>query len=182
MTRIVAIFLIAIHLMNIIGIYGIITAIEDVHQRKVSTKLDDDEYAGSEAITLKIPFSLPPNSAYKENDNYERTHGKIEYEGQVYYMVKHKFYNNTLFIVCVKDAKLTGINDAFKNLAASMTDKHDKESSGKNIVISPVKDYVGCYAVEIDAAFIQLELLQLPRYSFSSIVNSQSAADHPPRA
>ena len=180
MTRAIAIFLIAVHLMNIVGIYGIIATVEDAHQKKISNELDDEEYAGSEAITLRIPFSLP-NSTYVENENYERTHGKIEYEGQVYYMVKHKYHNNMLYIVCVKDDKQTEISGALKNLAASMTDKQDANSSDKTIVISPIKDFEGTYAIELSTALVQLESLRLPEYSFSVIINTLSTPDQPPR-
>jgi hypothetical protein len=180
MTRAIAIFLIAIHLMNIIGIYSIIAIIEDVHQKEISDQLDDDEYAGSDAITIKIPYSLP-YSTFSENKNYERTHGKIEYEGQVYYMVKHKFQDNTLFIVCVRDAKLAGVTDAFKDLATSMTDKHNGKSSGKTVVTAPIKDYVGCHTVELQPSLIELESLRLPEVTFAAIINSQSPLDQPPR-
>jgi hypothetical protein len=178
MTRAIAIFLIAIHLMNIIGNYGIIINLETIHQKEISEQLNEDKFAGSAAITLRIPFSLPYST---HSENYERVSGRIEYEGQVYQLVKQKFHNDTLFIVCVEDARLTEIKDVFKNFAASMNDTHDGSTSGKTVNMQ-VKDFETCAIVQLSTALFQLEFLRLPDYTFSVKVNSESPLDQPPRA
>lgn len=177
MLRAISIFLIGVHLMNIIGSYGIIASLEMIHQQKISDELDQDQFAGSDAITLRIPFSLPYPTF---NDSYERASGRIEYDDQIYYMVKQKFHNDTLFIVCVKDIKSAEIQTALENVAASMTDTPHKNSSGK-LVSLQVKDFDVCDRVELAASLLPLESLGLPEYAFSAKIHPGSGPDQPPK-
>lgn len=179
MTRAIAIFLIGVHLMNIIGSYGIIANLENIHQRNISERLDENEFSGSSAITLRIPFSLP-YSSYMEN--YERVSGRIEFEGHVYQLVKQKFVNDTLFIVCVKDIKLTEIKQTLQNLATSINDMPTDGKTSSKALIQQVKDFEGCGILSITTTWFELELLRLPFYRFSAILNFGFTLDQPPQA
>lgn len=65
-------------------------------------RLDADAYNTDDVVVLTLPFSLP----YPINTPvYERVAGEIEYQGEYYHMVKQKVENDTLFMVCVKDAE-----------------------------------------------------------------------------
>ncbi len=176
MLRAVAIFLAAVHLMNIIGSYGIIAKIESSRQSKLADELDQDQYAGSDAITLRVPFSLPYSMG---SEHYERTSGKIEYEKEVYYMVKHKYYNDTLYIVCVKDIKLAEIQNAYGELASAMSDKPGEKSHDRTVNIQ-IKDFETCSITALNISLYQLEALRLPAYRFSSKINYSSPLDEPP--
>lgn len=178
MLRTIAIFLVTVHLTNIIGSYGIIANMESMHQDKISDELDADEFAGSNAITLRIPFSLPYSTF---GDSYERATGKIQYDGQTYFMVKQKFHRDTLFIVCAKDLKSQEIRDAYKNLAASMTDTPGQNSSSKT-VNSYSNDFETCRLLEINFTDFEVGSLQLPDYKFSAVVGSISTPHQPPTA
>jgi hypothetical protein len=176
MARTAAIFLIAVHLMSIIGCYGIL-ALEASHQDRISSELNEDEYAGANTITLRIPFSLPYSTL---SPNYERVQGKIEYENQVYHLVKQKFHNDTLLIVCVKDSKLTKIKDVFEDLSASMGDHEPEGKPSGKVASSLVIDFEPCTIVQFDSPFLFLDL-GLPHYTFSSKVNSEFPVDQPPK-
>lgn len=177
MKRVLAILLIVVHLMNTIGNYGVAAKLAALHEAAVSDQLDADQYAGSNAITLRIPFSLPYST-----DTYERAVGKIEYEGEAYHMVKHKFHNDTLFIVCLKDSKLTKINGTLKDLAAAMGDSPDTKHSNKSSLVMLVKDFEDCASFCLNHSLFQLRSVHFPEYSFSAIINSESPLDQPPRA
>ena len=179
MTRALAILLIVVHLMNSIGFYALVANLERVHDQKISDQLDEDEYSGSDAITLKVPFSLPYSTF---SDRYERVSGKIEYEGDHYYMIKHKFHNDTLFIVCVRNARLAEINYAYQNLATAAGDQHDGKSSNKTAAQFQVKDLETCTGIHVNANLFQLESIELPLYTFSAIAISDSPLEQPPNA
>lgn len=178
MTRALAIFLIAVHMMNIMGSYGILAKLEVNHLGRISNLLDEDQFSGSTAITLRIPFSLP-YSTYSEN--YERVSGRIEYEGEVYQLVKQKFHNDTLFIVCAMDGKLGEINRAFKDLASSMCGDQDGKSTNKALNLL-VKDFEACLPVEPTCQLFQLAEFGLPEYIFLAELTSQVPPDQPPCA
>jgi hypothetical protein len=178
MLRAVAIFLATVHLINIIGSYGIISRLESIHQNELADNLDQDHFSGSDAITLRVPFSLPYSS---HSEHYERATGKIEYDNEVYYMVKHKFHNDTLYIVCVKDIKFAEINNAYNELAASMSDKPGEKSQNKTGTFQ-VKDFDTVGSTSLDISLFQLEVLRLPDYWFSLKMCSSSPLHQPPNA
>lgn len=165
--------------MNVIGSYPIVANLEQAYDERMSDELDEDRYAGSDAITLKIPFSLPYANF---NENYERVKGKIEYEGEFYYMVKHKFYRDTLFIVCLKDSKLAEINYVYENLAASVADNHHSKTPGKSVCKLQVKDFEQSTTIQLRDGVYPLESFNLPEYSFTAIINSESPPEQPPKA
>lgn len=137
--RVFAVLLVFIHLLNVIGCYFVFKSLETRHTVEVTERLDEDSYAGSEAITLRIPFSLPYTNSNQKN--YERVDGKFKHEGEVYRFVKQKFYRDTLFIVCVKDAKAAELDDSIDDITASMTDTTPiKKSSSKTSGWS-IKDF-----------------------------------------
>ena len=179
MTRVIAIFLITVHLINIIGSYGLIANLEHIHQKNISDRLDDNEFSGSGSITLRIPFSLP---YWAYNQNYERVSGSIEFEGHFYQLVKQKLFNDTLFIVCVKDVKLTEIKQTFKELAASITDSPADGKTSTKAHIQQVKDFEECGILQLSTTWLELESLRLPFYRFSVTINSGSHPDKPPSA
>ena len=179
MTRILTILLIVLHLMNTIGSYGILAKLSADHEKSVSEQLDEDKYAGSNTITLKVPFSLPYHT---NTGNYERAIGKIQYEGQTYHMVKHKFYNDTLFIVCLKDTKLTEIDKTLTRLAESMASNREAKDSNTSTVSIQIRDFEVSLPIQFSRPSIQLLSLELPAYFFASIIHSVSPLYLPPKA
>lgn len=125
-----SIFLILTQLLNIFGYHGFFLGWEVLNAEEVHSALDSDVYAGSEAITLRIPLTLP----YPLNqDNYERVNGMFEYEGSMYRLVKQKMYNDTLYIICSKDKVGKYIQNAIEELGHSMNEDQatSKAGSGK---------------------------------------------------
>ena len=98
-----------------------------------------DRYAGSQAITIKLPV----DETYRSNmDNYERVDGEFEYEGTMYRLVKQKFYNDTAYIVCYKDDKSIAIKDALQDYVKSFAhDPANKKSEHASFSFF-IKDYL----------------------------------------
>jgi hypothetical protein len=65
-------------------------------------RLDADAYNEADVVVLTLPVSLPYSI---HNPVYERTVGEVEYRGEFYHLVKQKVENDTIFMVCVKDAE-----------------------------------------------------------------------------
>ena len=70
--------------------------------RDLQQHLDAFDYPEDQAVTIKIPLTLP----YQLNrEGFERLAGEFEYHGEFYKLVKQKLENDTLSIVCIKDHK-----------------------------------------------------------------------------
>ena len=88
-------------------------------QQKANTQLeaslDHNLYHESQLIELKVPLNLPYQTDWA---SYQRCDGEIQIKGIMYKYVKRKVANDTLYVMCIADAKKmhleTAKNDYFK--------------------------------------------------------------------
>lgn len=138
MRKFLSVCLIALLMMNILGYYGVFMGLSFRNDTSMRTMLDLDAVEASELIELKVPISVPYVSG---SDVFERVDGKFEHLGQVYRLVKQKYFSDTLHILCIKDAQATRINDALSDYVKTFTDHHSTNSSSK-VNFSFIKDYL----------------------------------------
>lgn len=141
--------------------------------------LDSEMYAGSEALTLRIPLSLPYAS---NHDNYERVNGVFEYEGAMYRLVKQKLYNDTLYVICSRDNVGQHINHAIQELASSMNGQPagNKTSSGK-VWANFIKDFETSKMLDIHPSLAALRIVNFYHHTSTYSHSYSHSIDHPPR-
>lgn len=137
--RLASIVLIALLLLNVMGYYGVLVGLQYQNDREITRRLDTDLYSGSEAITIEIPISIP---YAVESSGFQRVDGEFEYQGEIYRMVKQHFSNDTLFLVCVKDAKSTRISQALKDYVKTFADQPGDAKSRSGTHLTLIKDYI----------------------------------------
>jgi hypothetical protein len=82
------------------GYYLVFWGMEQQAKQNLLGRLEANSYSENELVVLTIPLSLP----YPVTGNeYENVEGEFVHEGQYYKLVKQKFENDTLFIVCIQD-------------------------------------------------------------------------------
>jgi hypothetical protein len=139
MKRSISIVMLIIFLLNTVGYYGFFIGVLASQQNLISQELDQDEFVGSDAITFRIPLSIPYHTDVNE---YERVQGKFEKDGEVFQLVKQKMLNDTLYVVCVKDGESKKINQALTDYVKTFSDGHDNSKhSGSKKIISPISEY-----------------------------------------
>ena len=139
MKRLTSIALIALVLLNVMGYYGVFVGLQYQNHREMTRQLDTDVYSASEAITIEIPVANPYSL---ETSEYQRVDGQFEYQGDMYRMVKQRFSNGTLFLVCVKDVKGNRISQALKDYVKTFADKPGDAKSQAKGQITLIKDYI----------------------------------------
>jgi hypothetical protein len=98
--RLLSIAFIALLLLNITGYYLVFVALQYQNDITMIEVLDARQHDPFNTITIKIPVSIP----YMNNrSDYERIDGAFEHQGEHYRLVKQKFDEDTLTVVCVKD-------------------------------------------------------------------------------
>jgi hypothetical protein len=127
--------LLGLLLLNVMGYYGIFVGLKYRNTAQITERIDATAYNESEAITLKLPLSIP----YYGSTEYERVNGEIEHNGEFYRLVKQKFENDTLFIVCIRDIQNKKIHKALSKYVGSFSE----QSSSNEITTVPsfIKDY-----------------------------------------
>jgi hypothetical protein len=114
-----SILLLLIFLFNLGGYYLLFWVLSTQATHELSLKLDEGEYNKDETFEIKIPITLPYPL---QNNDYERHSGQFNYRGEHYQLVKQKYENDTLTIVCVKDIQtkhLAKVRDSFSEASGS---------------------------------------------------------------
>lgn len=125
-------------LMNSMGFYGLFLGLKFKNDSQTRNQLDLDDLAGLETITIRIPLSLP----YSVDDtDFERIDGKYEYNGEFFRLVKQRYANDTLTIVCIKDQNEKAIEGGLRNYVKTFA-QHHTENNGAKFQISLIKDYL----------------------------------------
>jgi hypothetical protein len=69
--------------------------------------------------------------------------GEFQYEGEFYRLIKQRFYQDTLHIICIKDQQLKSIHEALTDYVKTFSDNPVDSKSGSKIKIDFIKDYLG---------------------------------------
>lgn len=136
MRKVVSICLVVLLLLNVMGYYGIFVGMKYNNTRKVTQRINADDFEESETITIKIPLSIP----YYGDTDFERVDGEIEHEGQFYRLVKQKLHKDTLHIVCIRDTRAEHIHEALSDYVRTFADQ-SADRSGTVSAYSFIKDY-----------------------------------------
>ena len=128
-----------VFLLNVLGYYGIFVGLRLRNVQELIQKLDDNAYNASEAITFKMPITVPYNT---DSRDFERVDGEFEHNGEVYRLVKQKLSQDTLYIVCVKDQESKKINQVLADYVKTFTDKPSSAKQGAKTAPSLIKDFI----------------------------------------
>jgi hypothetical protein len=137
--KVTSICLILLLLFNALGFYGLLQGLRYKTTQDLVKRLDNHRYSEDETILLKIPVAVPYQI---DSEDYERVDGEFEHEGEFYRLVKQKYQNDTLFMVCIKDHTTKRIEQAVADYVKTFTDKPvDAKHNGKVINIF-IKDFL----------------------------------------
>jgi len=139
MRKFFSIALIALLIFNVLGYYGLFFGLHYQHKQSLINRLDVADYDESKAITLKIPISIPYVADSKE---FQRVNGEFEHQGEFYQMVKQRFNQDTLYIVCIKDHTSKRIHQALEDYVKSFTDKPGDAKNSSKTVPTFIKEYM----------------------------------------
>jgi hypothetical protein len=137
--RTISIALIVLFLFNVIGYYGIYMAMLRQARVSLNEKIDNEQYKDDQTVTIKIPLSLP----YPVQAEFQRVEGDFEHQGEFYKLVKQKYANDTLYVVCIKSTEEKKAFKVFSDLVKLSTDQTSSAPINQNskTIVSIIKDY-----------------------------------------
>jgi hypothetical protein len=136
--RLVAIVVLSIFLLNVLGYYGVLLGLKAASGNDLTERLNSDMYDLGATVTFKVPLAVPYGT---DSKSYERVDGEFEKDGEIYRFVKQRMYQDTLYIVCVKDEKTSRINNALEDFVQSFAGQDD-DTQQKTTSPGFFKDYV----------------------------------------
>lgn len=148
MKKVVTIIVLIVFLFNAVGLYGILIGLQFRFASEANKELDENRYATSDAITFQVPLAIPYSS---DEQDFQRVTGEFEHAGEVYRLVKQKLHRDTLYIVCIKDAKSKKINQALADYVKTFTDRpFSAKPLGGKLIYSIIKDFLNT-GIEIES-------------------------------
>ena len=145
MKKAFSILLLINFLFNLGGYYFFFWAMKVQATHELSIKIDEGDYSDNETFEIKIPITLPYPL---QTNEFERQTGQFVYKQEYYQLVKQKYENDTLTIVCLKDAEskqLTKAMDSFSEASG-----HQPLQDGSlNIPAKIFQEYVSSLSASI---------------------------------
>ena len=139
MKQLVSLTLVALLMLNVLGYYALFVGLQYRNDRVMTRMFDAGAYKESDLISIKLPLAVPYLS---DNKGFERVDGKFWHEGEVYRLVKRKYAQDTLTVVCVKDHESVRIQDALSDFVKTFADTPVQNKANATLVFSMSKDYL----------------------------------------
>jgi hypothetical protein len=130
------------------GYYGVFMGLHLKNDMAISKALDADIYDQSEAVTLRLPVSIP---YMQDQQDFERVDGQFEHKGELYRTVKQRYANDTLTVICIKDKEHKKIDLVLADYVKTFSDKPTDTKSTTKATFSFIKDYLPI-SFQIDSA------------------------------
>jgi len=178
MKRLFSFFFLLLILLNTVGYYEVLLFMEKQNYAEAVQKISGNENEIAGNLLLKIPLASRFN---EDDDEYRKAQGEITVEGELYHFVKQKLYQDTLYIICLRDTKTSEVREALADLSKTMADQNHKSgSTQKGVDVSFAKYYTLSATVKepIETGWSRL-LQHVPvtdLYHFSAL----SSIFHPP--
>jgi hypothetical protein len=130
--------LLLVFLFNVGGYYIVFYALRYNADLATRDRLDDGQYTEEEVSIIKIPMAIP----YPVQEGiYHTMTEDFSYDGVFYKGIKQKIENDTLFVVCVRDACEKHINDVMTSYQKAVHDDTAKSKQGQSLLNKLVKEY-----------------------------------------
>ncbi len=139
MRKFVSVGLAFLILMNTMGYYLVFMGLKYRNTQTLTQRLDDQEFDPSETIVIELPIALPYSSNTKTE--FQRIEGEIEYKGNFYQLIKQRFLNDTLQLVCIRDHGSKKIAQALTDYVKTFTN-HASPNKEVKTVPAFIKDYI----------------------------------------
>lgn len=153
--------LLIVFLFNVGGYYILFWGLRAETDQQLTARLDAGLYDAEATIELKIPVALP-YPIYTED--FKRVDGRFEHKGEFYKLVKHKFENDTLYIVCMRDRETRELVNAmtdYVRLTQTFPVNHEKahnflDKVAKDFLYRPTAGIVECAGFSILLTFFRV--------------------------
>jgi hypothetical protein len=136
--KVLAILFLVVFLFNVGGYYIFFWGLDLTAKAKLTQRLDSGNYSELEVFEFKIPLNIPYPI---QSRGFDRVSGAFEFNGEFYEMVKHKFVNDTLYVVCVKNEKKQDLTRAFEKYARLFNDADNAANTGNDLLSKLFKDF-----------------------------------------
>lgn len=120
--------------------------------QELSQRVAANLYHDDEILELKIPVTLP----YPLQDQgFQPVDGRFEHRGQHYKLIKHKFENDTLYVVCIRDIGTRQLVNTMQNYVemANGFEGTSPNQKALNYISKLIKDFCAHDKIDVVRQF-----------------------------
>lgn len=173
-----AIIFLTVFLFNVGGYYIVFWGLRVRTDQRLSERVEANRYNEDEIIELKIPVALPyPIQA----QDFQPADGRFEHKGQHFKLVKHKFENDTLYVVCIRDHETGQLVNTMQDYI-ELTHGFDESTQGQkalNYLGKLVKDFFPEEKINVSRQYTDSPSLLFASPA-ETILNVARPVDSPP--
>lgn len=161
------------------GYYPFLSLVTQQLSRNTQKKIESNIHDIGGNMIIKMPMSLPYGP---DSNEYQPISGEITYQDTVYQFIKQRFYQDTLYVVCIRDYHTTEAKGKVVDYLKSLSSQNKQEDNSLKIVASLAK-----YFFPTTQSVYFLNAGYATNFSFSETVASCYFYDpnrdifHPPR-
>lgn len=126
-------------ILNVFGYYLFFVTLQYSNEIAMTRLLDADSYDEQEALTIRLPLTVPYMA---DDETFRRVEGKFWHDGQFYRLVKQKYAQDTLTVICVRDHKKVRIQEVISKFVKSFTDTPVNSHASSKLAFFMVNDYL----------------------------------------
>lgn len=135
-----------IFLFNVGGYYFVFLGLKHQAKYELIQQLDTEPYSEENTIEFKVAMTLP--YALTQNE-FERIDGEFVHQEQVYRLVKQKYSNDTLHLVCILSPKEKLLQNIMSDLAKLSNDIPATSKNATSLLGKLLKDYESNYEISV---------------------------------
>lgn len=143
-----AIIFLMVFLFNVGGYYVVFWGLRFHTDQQLSDRVKANLYGADEIVELRIPVTLP----YPIQDQgFQPVDGRFEHQGEHFKLIKHKFENDTLYVVCIRDLETRRLVNTMRNYVemANGFDGNAPNQQALNYLSKLIKDFCSHEAMNI---------------------------------
>lgn len=137
MRKVLSYAILILFLFNVGGYYLVFVGLNLRADQALKTKINNDTFNHEETFLFKIPVTLP----YPINSNFERAIGEFEHNGEFYRLVKQKFENDTIHVVCIKDNQKRHLKKIMLDFTKQSNDIPTASNTASNLLSKLYHDF-----------------------------------------
>ena len=178
MKKTVSVLLLLVFVFNLGGYYFLFWVLKAKTNQELSIQLDEGDFDQSETIEIKIPITLPYPL---QSNGFERQTGQFVYKQEHYQLVKQKYENDTLTVVCVRDIQTKRLTRAMDFFGEASTQQPLSDGS-VNISMKIFQEYISDVSTFLEETTGWSKRIQLTSYFFDIRLVTLSEPSPPPWA
>lgn len=123
--------------MNTLGNYAFLVLLREQIASTAALKIRSNPNEPGADMIVKVPLSVP---YMVDSEDYEPTRGQFTHEGNVYQTTKRRFYQDTLYLVCVFDYRTTAADHKISDMAKAFAgDGEDAQGNALKLMLTFAK-------------------------------------------